>query len=124
VIDRIINGGGIPQKNETLNQIYANVLNKPILVPQGDVTSLGSAIFAFLAARGFGTIEQAQAALCPKHKVYNPEPAAVAIYEEMFRMYKRLYFSLGTKRSEAVTIGDILPSLRRIAAQVRVAKWT
>ena len=123
-IDRIINGGGIPQKNDQLNQIYANVLNKPILVPQGDVTSLGSAIFAFLAARGFGSIDQAQAALCPKHKVYKPEPAAVAIYEDLFRIYKRLYFALGTKRSEPVAIGDILPRLRQIAAQVRVSKWT
>ena len=50
-VNRIINGGGIPQRNDVLNQVYANVLNKPILVPQGDVTSLGSAIFAFLAAR-------------------------------------------------------------------------
>ena len=33
-VKRIINGGGIPKRNETLNQIYANVLNKPILVPQ------------------------------------------------------------------------------------------
>jgi L-ribulokinase len=75
-IDRIINGGGIPQKNDELNQVYANVLNKPILVPQGDVTSLGSAIFAFLAARGFGSIDQAQAVLCPKHKVFKPDPAS------------------------------------------------
>src|SRR5207248_8347027 len=35
-VRRIINGGGIPQKNDVLNQVYANVLNKPILVPQGD----------------------------------------------------------------------------------------
>jgi L-ribulokinase len=124
VIDRIINGGGIPQKNDQLNQIYANVLNKPILVPQGDVTSLGSAIFAFLAARGFASIDQAQAALCPKHRVFKPDPAAVVVYEEMFRMYKRLYFALGAKKSEPVTIGDVLPGLRRIAAQARVARWT
>jgi L-ribulokinase len=32
-IRRVINGGGIPQKNETLNQVYANVFNKPVLVP-------------------------------------------------------------------------------------------
>jgi len=124
VIDRIINGGGIPQKNDQLNQIYANVLNKPILVPQGDVTSLGSSIFAFIAARGFASIEQAQAALCPKYRIFKPEPAAVAIYEEMYRMYRRLYFALGAKKSEAVAIGDILPRLRQIAAQVRIAKWT
>src|SRR5215510_599809 len=44
-IRRVINGGGIPQKNETLNRVYANVLNKPILVPKSEITSLGSAIF-------------------------------------------------------------------------------
>ena len=49
-IRRVINGGGIPQKNEVLNRVYANVLNKPVLVPTSEVTSLGSAIFAFLAA--------------------------------------------------------------------------
>jgi len=123
-IERIINGGGIPQRNDQLNQIYANVLNKTILVPQGEVTSLGSAIFAFLAARGFASIEQAQTALCPRYRVFKPEPAAVAIYEEMFRMYKRLYFALGAKKSEAVAIGDILPRLRQIAAQVRNAQWS
>ncbi len=49
-INRVINGGGIPRKSEALNQIYANVFNKPVLVPEQEVTSLGSAIFAFLAA--------------------------------------------------------------------------
>ncbi len=100
------------------------MLNKPILVPQGDVTSLGSAIFAFLAARGFSTIDQAQAALCPKHKVYKPQPQAVAVYEDLFRIYKRLYFGFGAKKSEPVLVGDVLPSLRRIASQVRSAKWS
>ena len=52
-IDRVINAGGIPQRGDTLNRVYANVLNKPVLVPDGDVTSLGSAIFAFLAAGTF-----------------------------------------------------------------------
>jgi L-ribulokinase len=93
-------------------------------VPQGDVTSLGSAIFAFLAARGFASIEQAQTALCPRYRVFKPDPAAVTIYDEMFRMYKRLYFALGAKKSEAVTIGDVLPRLRQIAAQVRNAQWS
>ena len=67
-IRRVINGGGIPQKNETLNRVYANVLNKPVLVPESDVTSLGSAIFAFLAAGAFKTVEEAQDALCPEHR--------------------------------------------------------
>ena len=59
-IKRVINAGGIPQKNDVLNQVYANVLGRPVLVPSKSVVSLGSAIFAFLAAGTFKTIEEAQ----------------------------------------------------------------
>src|SRR5271165_6261767 len=118
-VRRIINGGGIPQKNETLNQVYANVLNKPILIPQGDVTSLGSAIFAFLAAGAFPSLEAAQKTLCPPHQTYLPEPTSVEIYNRLFGLYRKLYFSLGEKDSAAVSIGDVLPQLRLIAASVR-----
>lgn len=121
-IKRVINGGGIPKKNDVLNQVYANVLNKPILVPQGDVTSLGSAVFAFLAAKAFPTIEAAQNALCPDHKVYQPEPESVAVYEKLFAHYRRLYFGFGARRSEPIAVGDVLPELRTIAAQVRAGK--
>jgi L-ribulokinase len=118
-VERIVNGGGIPQRNDVLNQVYANVLNKPILVPEGDVTSLGSAIFAFLTARAFSSIQEAQSALCPPYRVFTPDPAAVAVYEDLFRLYKRLYFALGVKKSEPVSIGDLLPRLRHIAAEAR-----
>lgn len=118
-VRRIINGGGIPQKNDVLNQVYANVLNKPILVPQGDVTSLGSAIFAFMAAKAFPSIDAAQDTLCPPHRVFTPEPRSVATYERVYALYRRLYYAFGNKQSAPVAIGDILPELRRIAAQAR-----
>ena len=118
-ISRVINGGGIPKKNEVLNQVYANVLNKPILVPQGDVTSLGSAIFAFLAAGAFHTIAEAQSVLCPPHKIYHPQPNATEVYEKLYSMYKRLYFGFGERHSQPVELGEILPELRRIAAEAR-----
>jgi L-ribulokinase len=105
-IDRVINAGGIPQRGDTLNRVYANVLNKPVLVPAGDVTSLGSAIFAFLAAGTFKTIEDAQKALCPPWKTYDPDPAQAAIYEKLFAIFRKLYFELGE--------GDALPGLRAI----------
>ena len=117
-VKRIINGGGIPQRNELLNQVYANVLNKPILVPQGNVTSLGSAIFAFLAAKAFPSIQDAQNALCPSHRVFTPEPESVAIYNELYALYRRLYFGLGSRKANPVAIGDVLPELRKIAARV------
>src|SRR6185436_17703107 len=45
-VDRVVNGGGIPQNSAVLNQVYANVLGRPIIVPDGIPTGLGSAIFA------------------------------------------------------------------------------
>ncbi len=119
MIQRVINGGGIPQKNEKLNQIYANVLNKPVLVPESEVTSLGSAIFAFLAAGTFRTIEEAQQALCPKYRTVLPDPSEAAVYEELYPLYRKLYFSMGKPASTAIQIGDVLPTLRKIAAKVR-----
>jgi L-ribulokinase len=118
-VRRIINGGGIPQKNPVLNQVYANVLGKPILVPKGDVTSLGSAIFAFLAAGTFRGIEEAQDALCPGHAVVEPQADQAATYRELYSLYRKLYFAFGEKRSGAVELGAILPELRTIAARVR-----
>jgi L-ribulokinase len=118
-VKRIINGGGIPQKNALLNQVYANVMGKPILVPKGDVTSLGSAIFAFLAAGTFKTIEEAQSALCPGHITVEPQAADAAVYQELYPIYRKLYFGFGERGSAALEIGDVLPELRRIAAQAR-----
>jgi L-ribulokinase len=116
VIERVINSGGIPQTNTVLNQVYANVLGRPVLVPSKKVTSLGSAIFAFLAAGTFPSIEEAQQRICPSHIVYQPQPEAQRVYDKLYPLYKRLYFDFG--RPEAGTaFGDVLPTLIRIASE-------
>jgi L-ribulokinase len=117
-VDRVINGGGIPQNNLVLNQVYANVLGKPVLVPAGMPTSLGSGIFAMLAAGVYSTVEEAQAALCLEFKIYTPDPAAAAIYERLFPLYRKVYFALGTRSAPPVSLGEILPELRRVAGEV------
>ena len=120
-IRRVINGGGIPQRNETLNRVYANVFNKPVLVPLSDVTSLGSAIFAFLAAGAFRTVEEAQDALCPAYRTVLPDEEAARRYEELYALYKKVYFGFGRAGADRVNVGDVLPSLRRIAAEACTA---
>jgi L-ribulokinase len=115
-IRRVINGGGIPQRSEVLNRVYANVLNKPVLIPESEVTSLGSAIFAFLAAGTFRTVEEAQDALCPKYRTVEPDPAEAAVSNQLYELYRKLYFGFGCKNAEPVAIGAVLPELRRIAA--------
>jgi L-ribulokinase len=115
-IRRVINGGGIPQRNEVLNRVYANVLNKPVLVPAGDVTSVGSAIFAFLAAGDFATVEEAQDALCPQYRTVNPDGEQAAVYAELFALFREMYFSLGRKDGRGTNLGVVLPRLRELAA--------
>ncbi|HTX42516.1 MAG TPA: ribulokinase [Acidobacteriaceae bacterium] len=116
-VTRVINGGGIPQNNPTLNQIYADVLGKPVLVPDGIPTSLGSGIFALLAAGAFRSVEEAQAAVCLPFRTYVPQPEAHAVYNQLFALYQRVYFALGKADAPAAALGEVLPELRRIAAR-------
>ena len=95
---RVINAGGIPRKNPTLNQVYANVLNKPVLVPETDVPSVGSAIFAFLAAGDSRSIEEAQEALCPSYVDGRARPGARA------------------------GVRGVLPAVPRVVLRVRAAR--
>jgi L-ribulokinase len=118
-VDRVINAGGIPQKNEVLNQVYANVLNKPVLVPAGIPTSLGSGIMALLAAGAFKTVEEAQAAVCLPFRTVEPNAKAAAIYNKLYPLYRDVYFALGRRDAQAVELGRVLPELRRIAAESR-----
>ncbi len=94
-VRRVIHGGGIPRKDDALNRIFASVLNRPVLVAESDATGLGAAIFAFCAAGRFTSVEEAQKALCPKHRVFAPDPAAVAACEPLFRRFEKLYLALG-----------------------------
>jgi L-ribulokinase len=112
-IKRVINAGGIPQKNNVLNQIYANVLGRPVLVPSKSVTSLGSAIFAFLAAGTFKTVEEAQDKICPEHAVFTPEPMAQKVYNSLYALYHRLYFAFGQPGIGG--FGEVLPTLISVA---------
>ena len=115
-VKRVINAGGIPQKNDALNQVYANILGRPVLVPGSSVTSLGSAIFAFLAAGTFRSIDEAQDQICPTHKVFNPDPAEKSVYEKLYLLYRELYFALGQPNQPR--LGKILPELIHISESV------
>jgi L-ribulokinase len=124
---RVINGGGIPQNNPFLNQVYANVLGKAVLVPSSKVTGLGSAIFAFLAAGVFPTIAEAQKQICPRYTVYQPQPDTKQTYDQLYECYRRIYFDFGRPVAES-RFGDVLPKLIRVAETQRpkaaVSHWS
>lgn len=112
-IKRVINAGGIPQKNRVLNQVYANVLRRPVSVPSMSVVCLGSAIFAFLAAGIFKSVEEAQDKLCPPYETFLPDPVAAPVYEKIYPLFSRLYFAFGKPGNRE--FGDVLPTLIGLA---------
>ena len=111
---RVINGGGIPQSNPVLNQVYANVLGRPVLVPSSKVTGLGSAIFAFLAAGSFPTIDAAQRKVCPAYTIFEPQAETQPVYGELYDLYRKIYFDFG-RPAEGSAFGTVLPKLIEIA---------
>src|SRR6266567_3686329 len=112
-VRRVINAGGIPQKNDVLNQVYANVLGRPVLVPTGNVVSLGSAIFAFLAAGIFKSVEEAQDRICPQYKVFQPDVSAQRVYDKLYALYSKVYFAFG--RPQLAEFGNLLPALIQLS---------
>ena len=114
---RVINAGGISQNNPVLNQVYANVLDRPVLVPRTKVVGLGSAIFAFLAAGTFKSIEEAQDAICPLYKTYEPDKTEKLVYDDLYALYSKLYFGFGDPGLKGFS--EVLPTLIRVAESVR-----
>ncbi|WOI58131.1 ribulokinase [Palleronia sp. LCG004] len=109
-IDRVLNGGGIPQKNVALNQIYADVLGTEVHVPESSPTGVGACIFASLAAGLFHDYADAQTRLAPATRVFHPRPDAQAVYEQLFPLYRSVYFAFGT--GEPQDLGSVLGTLR------------
>ncbi|MEM7698072.1 MAG: ribulokinase [Verrucomicrobiota bacterium] len=96
-IDEVVNTGGLSIKNETLMQIYADILGRPLKVAASEQTcALGAAIFA-AAASGSATIEEVQANVCEmRDKSYTPIPQNQAVYEELYQLYRELHDAFGT----------------------------
>jgi len=114
-IRRLIHAGGIPQQNEVLNRVYANVMGAPVLVPERPIPSLGAAIFALHAAGAYPSVEEAQRALCPSYRRVDPDPAEHEVYDRLFALFEPLYFGLGRPDAEAIRVGQVLPELLRLS---------
>jgi L-ribulokinase len=97
VTELIIAGGLV--KNALLMQIYADVTNLPLSVIGSDQgPALGSAIHAAVAAGAHPDIRVAAAAMgSVQRAVYQPVPAHVAAYDELYAEYTTLhdYFGRG-----------------------------
>ncbi|NMO51851.1 ribulokinase [Actinoplanes sp. TBRC 11911] len=97
-VREFIAAGGL-LKNRLLMQIYADVLNMPLsLIGSEQGPALGSAIHAAAAAGAYPDVRVAAAAMGRVERdVYQPDPAAAAVYDELYAEYSTLhdYFGRG-----------------------------
>ena len=57
--------------------------------------------------------------MSPGHRVFAPDAEEAEVYEQMYRLYRSVYFSFGAEQVDAQALVHVLPELRRIAAQTR-----
>jgi L-ribulokinase len=117
-IDRIVACGGLPERNKLLMQIYADVTGlEHVVAASKQAPALGSAMFgavaAGAAAGGYDSIVDASRSMAPQSREqFRPDPAASAVYEELYREYVRLHDLFGRG-------GDgVMKNLRGIRASV------
>ena len=113
-VHEIINTGGLSIKNESLMQIYADVIGKPMKVSRSEQTcALGAAIFGAVAA-GAGSISEIQSRVTAvREKSYKPNPENHRLYTELYALYLKLHDAFGT-RNWSGQMHDVMKQLLSI----------
>ncbi len=118
-VNDLVACGGLPEKNRLLMQIYADVTGRAFKVAaSAHASAVGSAMFGAVAAGkaagGFDSIYDAAPVMGSlKDESYVPNPAATAVYDQLFAEYMRLHDYFG--RGE----NDVMKRLKAIKADAR-----
>lgn len=98
-VENVINCGGIAEKNALVMQIYSDVCNRPMRVSRSAQTcALGAALFGAVSAGAHPSVEAAQEKMTGvKDVVYEPIAENVAIYKELYAIYRTLHDAFGTE---------------------------
>jgi L-ribulokinase len=109
-IEQVVNCGGIAEKNPLVMQIYADVTGRPMKVSRSAQTcALGAAVAAAVvsgAHRDFASAIGAMTGL--KSRIYKPNPAAHAVYRELFALYSVLHDAFGQAQ------GSLQPVMKKL----------
>lgn len=118
-VHEIVATGGLPDRNQLLMQIYADVTGRPIKVArthQGGAlgSAMHGAVAAGAAAGGYDTIVEAARCMAGlRDDQYVPNPAAGQVYDQLYAEYVTLhdYFGRGAN--------DVMKRLKTLKAAVR-----
>lgn len=96
-IERVVCTGGIAEKNPLLMQVYADVTGRAMYVAASSQTcALGSAVSAAVLAgvhKDFAAAEAAMTTLKDEH--FEPIAENVAVYEQLYALYRELHDAFG-----------------------------
>lgn len=117
-VDEVVCTGGLSLKNDTLMQIYADVLGRPMKVSASEQTcALGAAMLAAVAA-GHDTLTNLQERIVSySDRVYHPNPENVTVYGEIYTLYRTLHDAFG-KTDWSGSLDHIMKELLDIRDQV------
>ncbi len=98
-VKSVVNCGGIAEKNPMVMQIYADIIGRPMKISRSAQTcALGSAVAAAVVAGAYKNVTAAQKAMTGlKPVVYQPNPAAHAVYKNLYKLYRQMHDAFGTK---------------------------
>jgi len=126
-IDRVVCCGGIAEKNPVFMQIYADVMGCPMLISDSPQTpAQGAAIAAAVAAGasngGYDAFEDAQASMAAgTARTFTPDPASVAVYDELYGMYRELHDTFGGVAGTTADLGSFMKRLLALRNRVTVS---
>jgi len=123
-VERVVNCGGIPDKNPLVMQIHADVLDCEMEVSRSTQTcalgaAMAGAVVARSAAGGYDNFADAAAAMTGvSENTYIPNPEHHRTYDRLFRLYKRLHDIFGT-RQYADNLHDVMKELLAIRDEAK-----
>ena len=118
-IEKLVNCGGIAEKNPLVMQIYADILNRPMEIAESAQTvALGAAIIGGFVGmekkENFENIQKIQSRVCrSKEKKYIPNPKSVENYAEIYKLYKQVHDSFGVE-GKPIDLFNVMKKLLEI----------
>ena len=115
-VERVVNCGGIAEKNPFVMQIYADVLGRPVQISRSAQTcalgaAVAGAVVAGAAAGGHADFGAATAAMTGvRAEVFTPVPAHRAVYDRLYALYRRVHDAFGVPNGG----GDLYPVMKEL----------